>query len=196
MNYKKIIILPALFILSNVLYIGCCKCEESIYKFYDITNLFVSLKGSGNAIIDTGKVTMVDTIFINSDIYRDCAARNNSPFDFLSNEAMALSCNCLCGQNGLKNEIDSILITSDSVYNNISANTALNSLFTVKESNNSFTTLDSYKSVLNNSSYLLPNSSFITTIKPNNTRGHIFNVKFKFTNGKVIEAKTKRIFWQ
>jgi hypothetical protein len=131
MKNKKIFILPILFILSNVLYIGCCKCDKkAVYPFFDITKVFVSVKGSNNAIVDTGQIANVDSIYINSDFYRDCVAKKAHLLSFLGNEAMALSCNCeICGVSGLKNKIEAINITSDSIYNNIAANTSLNIFF-------------------------------------------------------------------
>jgi hypothetical protein len=197
MKNKKLIILPLLFIISNVLYIGCCKCnKKEVYPFFDITKVFVSLKGSNNAIVDTGQITTVDSLYINNDFYRDCIAKKINKLAFLGNEAIALSCNCgSCGGNGLKNKIDSITITSDSVYNNVVANTSLNSFFKVKQVN-TYNSFDAYKNQINTTIYALPVGQFVTTTKPNNTKGHVFKVAIKFADGKILTANTKRIYWQ
>jgi hypothetical protein len=198
MSYKKIIILPALFVLSTIVYIGCCKCKEETSKYYDLTKIFVSISGSGNAIVDTGKVTTVDSIYLFNDIYRECIAKGSNSLSFLGNEAMATSCECIaCGENGLKNKIDSIIITSDSVYNNIAANISLNAFFKVRQSDNTFITVDSVKNKMNSASYAFPNEQFVTTTKPGNTRKHLFKLRYKFVNGKdLIASIPRRFYWQ
>jgi hypothetical protein len=195
MNYRKIIIIPALFILSNVVYIGCCKCNDAALNYYNITKLFVTTNGSAKAIVDTGAVTTVDSIFINNDIYRDCVAQSNNNFSFLGNEAMACKCN-ECGREGLKNKIDSIIITSDSVYQNIAANVSLSNYFKVKQAGNNFISIDSFKNILNTASYASASEQYVITTKPNNSKGHIFKVKMRFADAKILTASTRRIYWQ
>jgi hypothetical protein len=202
MQYKKIILLPALFILSNVLYISCCKCPEVTQKFYAIINGSVTAKGSRNAIIDTGAITNVDSVFLNYKFASNCVAKAENPFAFLVNTSYAFKCDCgLCGEMGLKNKILSIDITSDSVYNNIVANGSLKQFFKARQydyttaSYASFS-LDSLKTkVNNNKDGLIYNEELFTTTKPGNTRGHSLKLTLIFADSSKVSILSRRIRW-
>jgi hypothetical protein len=47
--------------------------------------------GSGRAVVDTGAVTTVDSIYLNYGFIRDCAYKKQNNFSFLMNESFALS---------------------------------------------------------------------------------------------------------
>ena len=192
MNYKKIIILPAFFLLTHIIYIGCCKCEDSNKAFYVINNLTVQTRGSGNAIIDTGTVTNVDSVFLNYNFDLNCTAVHKDPFSFLVNSTYACKCN-ECGLSGLKTKLAGIDITSDSVYNGIAPNTSLNSLFQVYYYNNNPVSLDSLITLMNTGRVY--STRLFTTTKPGNSQGHKFKLKMVFTDGRELTVFSKTIYW-
>ena len=200
MHYKKIIIIPTVFILCNILYISCCKCPEQTQPFYDITKINVTTNGSAKAIIDTGAITTVDSVFINYSFVNNCIAKVDNPFAFLVNQTYACKCES-CGLDGLKNKIDSIDITSDSAYNGIAANKSLKQFFKVapnvsQTSSNNIYGLDSLKTIINsNKDGYASDKTFFTTTKPGNSLRHAFKLRIVFVGGKKLEAITKRIRW-
>ncbi|MEO7265590.1 MAG: hypothetical protein ABIW38_11785 [Ferruginibacter sp.] len=194
MSYKKIIILPALFLLSNFLYLSCCKCIESKNHLYTINDFRAGAHGSGQSIIDAGMVTNVDTVYLDYSFYVDCVLQQKNPFAFLVNETMACKCND-CGSEGLKSKIISLDITSDSVYNGIPANTSLNNIFKVFTSFTTSIKLDSLKIAVNNNQYKLYSFSAFTSTKPANNKGHVFSLKIIFADGRQVMSSTRRIYW-
>lgn len=198
MNYKKIIILPALFILSNVLYIGCCNCKDVMFPFFTVNRIENKIYGSNNAIIDTGAVTNVDSVIIKYEFYKECTAgnTNNNPFSFLVNQSFACSCEG-CGDDGIKSKITTFNISSDSVYNGILANTSLNGIFLVNVNDNSLNniTLETFKNQINDRGADLSTVNIFTKTKPSNTKGHIFKLTISFEDGKILTTSTKRIWW-
>ena len=196
MKYKKIIILPALFILSTAAYVSCCGDKPIIYPFYKVTGIGVSTYGSGRAIIDTGAVTMVDTIFLNYGFIQDCSAKAKNPFAFLGNETFALSCpENECGNNGIKSKISSLNISSDSLYNSQLSNTSLNNYFKVNYGNSSSVSIDSLIKDINTNKRQLQFDQFFTTTKPLNSKPHAFTLKLLLEDGTLLSATTKRIRW-
>ena len=196
MNYRKIVILPVLFVLSTIIYISCCPKGE-IFPFYQITNIGASAYGSGKAVVDTGAVTTVDSIYLNYGFFQQCAVNKKNPASFLMNQGFALSCpGNICGEQGLKTNIQSIKISSDSVYNNLPANTSLNNYFRVNLSNNNFISLDSLIMQVNANKRHLQFEQFVIITKPSNTRGHVFKLDLQLIDGTILTASTKRIFWQ
>ncbi len=195
MNYRKIVILPLLFVLSTIIYISCCPNAE-VLPFYKISGIGASAYGSGRAVVDTGAVTTVDSIYLNYGFINQCANNNKNKAAFLMNQGFALSCQeGDCGEKGLKNKILSLTITSDSVYNNLPANTLLNNYFRVNLSNN-FRTLESFITIVNANGHRLEFEQFVITTKPSNNKGHVFKLELQFEDSTVVTASTKRIFWQ
>jgi hypothetical protein len=196
MNYKKIIILPALFVLSTAAYVSCCGDKPVIYPFYKVTGIGVSTYGSGKAIIDTGVVTMVDTVFLNYGFIQDCSVKAKNPFAFLVNETFALKCpENECGNSGIKSRISSINISSDSVYNSQLPNTSLNNYFKVNYGSGNSVTIDSLTKDINTNKRQLQFDQFFTTTKPLNNKAHSFSLKLMFEDGTLLTASTKRIRW-
>lgn len=200
MCYKKIILIPAVFILCNILYISCCKCPEQTQPFYDISKINVTPFGSAKAIIDTGKITTVDSVFLNYSFVNNCIAKAENPFAFLVNQTYACTCES-CGLNGLKNKIDSIDITSDSTYNGLAANKSLKQFFKVGSSTLPITSsntygLDSLKTIINtNADGYVTDKTLFTTTKPSNSFRHAFKLRIVFVGGKKLEVITNRIRW-
>jgi hypothetical protein len=199
MKYKKIFILPALFILTHVLYISCCNCKKELFTFYKVNSVNNKISGSNNAVIDTGAITNVDSIKIKYDFFNECTATHTSknPFSFLVNESFACKCEG-CGRDGIKSKITTFSISSDSVYNGIVANTSLNNIFLVNVNDNSLNnlTIETFKNQINDGRGLLSTVNIFTKTKPSNTKGHIFKLTVSFEDGKVLTTSTNRIYWQ
>jgi hypothetical protein len=200
MRYKKLIIIPAVFILSNILYISCCKCPEVSQPFYTISKINVIAVGSAKAIIDTGAITTVDSVFLNYNFINNCVAKAENPFAFLVNQSYA--CDCIsCGLNGLKNKIDTLEISCDSTYNGIAPNKSLNQFFKVapnasQTSANNIYGLDSLKTIINsNKDGYASDKTLFTTTKPRNSLRQAFKLRIVFVGGKKLEAITNRIRW-
>jgi len=197
MNYRKIIILPALFFLSHIIYIGCCKCPEVFERYYEVVSAIVKPLGSGNKIIDNGLATTVDTVYLNYSFNGKCLAQKIPDFSFLVNSAYACSC-ASCGADGLKNKLNLFQISSDTVYNGIAANQSLNALFKVKRAYylNEYYSIDSLVKEVNNGYRQFDELSIFTKIKPGNTGGHKFKLTMGFANGSVVSVTTNSIKWQ
>lgn len=159
-----------------------------------INNLTVNSFGSGRAIIDTGLVTNVDSVYLNYNLITDCVASNKNPFASLVNSTYACKCN-ECGGSGLKSKIVSIEITSDSIYNGIAANTPLNDIFKLKWYNNTVIPIDSFKHEMNETLARIFSMQLFTTTKPGNNKGHVFKLRILFTDGREVSVSSKRIYW-
>ncbi len=201
MSFKKIFILPVLFILTHVLYISCidCNCKKELFPFYSVIRINNKIFGSNNTIIDTGAVTNVDSVNIKYDFFKECIASNTNHnlFSFLVNESFACSCKG-CGDDGIKSKITSLNISSDSVYNGVPANISLNNIFSVKINDNSLNnlTIETFKNQVNIGTVELSSLYVFTKTKPFNTKGHIFKLSISFEDGKILTTSTKRIYWQ
>jgi hypothetical protein len=199
MKYKKIIILPALFILTHILYISCCNCKKEMFPFYKVNSVTNKISGSNHAIIDTGAITNVDSIKIKYDFFNECTAihTNQNPFSFLVNESFACKCEG-CGQQGIKSKIITFNISSDSVYNGIIANTSLNSIFAVNVNDNSLNniSIETFKNQINDGRVLISSVNIFTKTKPANTKGHIFKLSLSFEDGRILTTSSNRVYWQ
>ena len=168
---------------------------EHSKKFFEASSVRVQARGSGNNIVDTGAVTTVDSIYLSYYLMGDCVVKTNTNLSFLVNSAQALSCKCAgCGENGLKNKVAGISISSDSSYNNVPANQSLNDLF---QFYNGAGTLpfDSLVSILNRPYGNYYGFDIFTAIKPNNNNGHVFKLTIRFADGQTLFIDTRRIFW-
>ena len=197
MNLKKILILPVGFVLTNFLYIACCKCPDP-KSYYEVTTVTVKTLGSGGVVIDNGIPVTTDTVYLNYNFINRCVAKTDVDFSFLVSAAMACKCN-ECGRSGIKNKLTTIKISSDSVFNGIAANQPLNSFFKVNDlynSANPFSIDSLINSVNNNYSPLLGTYSLFTKVKPGNTAGHKFTLTMNFVNGTTVSVVTNPIKWQ
>lgn len=197
MNYRKIIILPAFFFLSHLIYIGCCKCPEVFERYYEVINAIVKPLGSGNKIIDNGLIATVDTLYLNYSFNSKCVSQKIPEFSFLVNSAYACSCEG-CGFDGLKNKLSFFQISSDTVYNGIPANQSLNALFKVKRDYylNDDYSIDSLVKAVNKGYRQLNELSLFTKIKPGNNAGYKFKLTMGFANGSPVSVATNQIIWQ
>ena len=194
MSYKKIIILPALFILSTMVYIGCCKCDD-VLEFSEYKNFIVRAYGSGGAIIDTGAITTTDTVFLQYTPQVNCVAVQKSSLTFLGNETYA--CKCVgCGRSGLKHKVVSIKISSDSIYNGVPADMPLNNFFKAQlYFGTSSIAIDSLVNIINSRQVPYAPIIFHTSIKPSNSKRHLFKMEMSFQNGNLLTTRSRRIVW-
>jgi hypothetical protein len=196
MSLKKLLILPVGFLLSNFLYISCCKCVDSKDHFYKVENANVKPLGSGAVVIDTGIPVTADTVFLNYYLGIDCVAEAKTDFSFLVNGAYACKCQ-ECGSQGLKSKITSVEITSDNAFNGIAANTSLNAFFKVKGDYPAPDfVLDSLVSIINRENGIKVYFSVFTKTKPGNTAGHQFKLKMVYANNTTVTSISKPITWQ
>ena len=194
---KKIIILPLLFLLIHFLYIACiCKCPDIKEKYYKVNSIAVQPYGNNNSMIDSG-LTTTDTITLRYQFTVDCLVKHENPIAGFLNETYACRCGG-CGEKGLKSKVRTLMITSDSVYNGIPANTSLNNIFKIGSWNYfdmySNTTLDTVKTLVNNG-YGLVGLSLFSVVKPIDAKGHRFTLTLITEDNETKAASTKRIFW-
>jgi hypothetical protein len=199
MNLKKLLILPAGFLFTNIMYITCCNCKPVNKNLYEAVNLLLKPSGSKNAIVDNGTPVFVDSLYLDCLFYTDCVANKKNNFSFLVNTANACSCDG-CGDDGLKSKITAIEITGDNIYNGIAANSSLNSLFKTYNKynlqNGVNLSIDSVISLININQMRLSDVNLYTKTKPGNALGHQLNLKATFANGSTFSSKTKPIYWQ
>ncbi len=201
---KKIIILPALFFLVHILYIGCCKCVESLggKPYRDIKGVIV--KEYGNA----GKFSR-DTVYIRDTLtvgfifpYEYIATNTKNPMLPFVGTANALSCNCInIEDSGYKYKIDSLKITSDKDIFGIQAGQDLSGLFTgvlsrrgsgVTQYNFSIPqVLDSFNLTRNYDQLFLILDRSSPVIKT-----HKFTYRI-FVNGSVLQTTSQgKLYWE
>jgi hypothetical protein len=196
MSLKKLLILPVGFLLSNFLYISCCKCVDVKNHFYEVRNASVLAAGSGGAVVDNGIPITVDTVFLNYYLSINCIAEAKTDFSFLVNGAYACKCS-ECGDLGLKNKLTSIEITSDNTFNGIAPNTSLNSFFKLKGDNiTPDNPVDSLVMMVNQLRSIRSGFSIFTKTKPGNTAGHKFMLTMVYANNTTVTSISKPIIWQ
>jgi hypothetical protein len=197
MNLKKLLILPVAFLLTNIMYIACCKCPPP-NNHYEVTSIKVTATVSGGMSADNGIAVTADTFYLNYNFLNKCVAKVNNYFSFLVNTSTACKCS-ECGRNGLNHKVTNIKISSDTIFNGIAPNQSLNSLFLVKSfyNNNSPYSIDSLiKSVNINTNVLLGTYSLYTKVKPGNTAKHKFTLSLSFDNSSNVNTTSNQIFWQ
>lgn len=196
MNLKKIFLLPAGFLAIHLLYVSCCKCLDTNEPYIEIAQLTVTASAAGNAVVDNGVPTTVDSIRLYYTVYNKCVAYQN-PFADLVTSAYACSCQG-CGYDGLKSKIKSITITSDSAYNGIAAGSSLNDNFKAININASgvldYITIDSMRKYINTTPYV-GNIPIVTGVKPTDFHGHKFTMTIQTEDNKTVMTTTKRINW-
>lgn len=199
MNLKKILILPAGFLLSTITYIACCHCKPINKHYLQAFSLTIKPSGSNKTVVDNGTPVTMDSLYIDGSFFVDCVASHKDPFSFLVNIANACSCEG-CGYKGLKSKLNSIEITSNNVFNGIPAGMSLNNYFKSYKreyySNPAGLTIDSLKTLINKESYWSGDIEVYTKTKPANNLNHQFTMTATFANGTVLLSKTKDINWQ
>ena len=196
MNLKKILLLPAGFLAIHLLYVSCCKCPDTNEPYIEIGRLEVSASATGNAVVDNGVPTTVDSIRLYYTVYNKCVAYQN-PFANLVSSAYACSCQG-CGYEGVKSKIKSITVTSDSAFNGIAAGSSLNNNFKAVNINTNnvleYITIDSMRNYINTLSYV-GNIPIVTGVKPTDFHGHKFTLTIQTEDNKTVKATTKMINW-
>lgn len=199
MHLKKLLLLPFGFVFTNFLYIACCNCKPVNKKYYEAVNLLLTPSGSKNTVVDNGTTVYVDSLYLDCLFYTDCVAVHTNPFSFLVNTANACSCES-CGDEGIKTKITSVAISSNNLYNNITANGSLNSFFKVYEKYGARAgtsiSIDSAIILINLNQKRLGDFNLYTKTKPGNAAGQQLTVKATFANGNTFTSTTKPIYWQ
>ena len=200
MNIKKILILPVVFLLTNIMYIACCDCKPTNKNFYEAINFLVKPYGSNNIVVDNGTPVNIDSLYLDCLFYTNCVVSSKNNFSFLINTASACKCNDNCGNKGLKSKLTLVEITSDNIYKGIPAGTSLNIFFKTYDKYNPptgiFLSIDSMVTLINLNQRELSSLNLYTITKPGNALWHQLNLKTTFANGSTFSAKTKAIYWQ
>ena len=131
MSLKKILLLPAGFLLVHILYIGCCKCVQGGPFHREITSL-TGYEISHSNLNTKDTVHVVDTLFSYIGInYKHIAKNEVNPFSSFVNSAYAFNCNCdNFTDSGFKYKIDSLVITSNATFKGIPAGNDIGAYFT------------------------------------------------------------------
>ena len=198
MSLKKLLILPVGFLLSNFLYISCCKCLDSKDPFYEVTRANVRPTGSGGVLVDNGTPVIADTVFLNYFLMVNCIAEAKTGFSsLLVNGAYACKCN-ECGGQGLKSKLLSIEITSDNTFSGIAANGSLNSFFKVKSDDLNVPdySISDLITFFNNNRGIKAGFFVFTKTKPGNNLSHKFKLNMIYANNSVVTVVTNPIVWQ
>lgn len=133
MNLKKIVILPAAFIIVHILYISCCgnrKCPEG-----DVYRDVVSLRTNEYSVVNffsRDSVKVEDTLFVSLNIgYKFIAQQKVNIFEPFVNQSMALSCPDCTDYNdlGYKFPIDSLTIRSNRFFKGVNAGVDISNFF-------------------------------------------------------------------
>lgn len=194
---KKLLILPIGFLLTNFLYISCCKCVDVTDQYYEVQAVAVNPLGSSGQVIDNGIPITVDTVYLNYSLIPNCVAHAKPNLSFLVNTATACSCRG-CGDKGLKNKMTSLVITSDNDFNGIAANSPLNNFFRVQKDYTSNTdySIDSLVNYFNRNDGMRSNFTLFTKNKPGNTAGHKLKLTMNFVNSSTVTVLTNPLTWQ
>lgn len=199
MSLKKILILPVGFIMVHILYIGCCKCLEGDY-YRGISSLrALHYNGLPNASLDTVYIT--DTLFTSLQVnFNYITQTQKNPLSQLVNTAYATSCDCITSDLGYKYPMDSLVITSNKIFNALPAGANIASLFKGMFSYSSsgipqylpipqmLDSINKYKT--------FDNLNLINTQLPGAEKIHIFKYML-YSNGKQYEATARKVaVWQ
>lgn len=198
---KATLLLLFLLTAPVFLYIACnpCGCPPVTDPFYEINELRVTPYGDKNIPVDEGVPVNVDTMNLSYILFNRCMTYQPtiaSPF-----MSGAYACSCAdCGYKGLKHQLISISVTSDSAYSSsLPANASLNNIFVVKKWNyydgSSNATLDTIAKKINEGYYAGSSLILYATKKPTASRTHRFKLRLVFANGTTIETTTKPITW-
>ena len=200
MNLKKIIILPIGFVLVHVLYIGCCKCVEGNF-FREVSSIrALHYSKLPNTSVDT--VYVADTLFTTVQLNYNYISKAN-PFGSLVNAAYATSCHCPgFNDSGYKYRVDSIVITSRTIFNGAVPGTNLASSFkAMLQCNTGTVTAPVYVPVqqMLDSSFKCrryDNIELICPVPVVSDKVHAFKY-ILYSNGKTYEASGHKIVkWQ
>lgn len=184
MRFKKYILVLVLF--SGIL---GCECFNAGTE-WDIEGFSVSIfdKHGNNP---TNGIIEGDSIRILITFEAEFVEFNSKPFRGLMNSAYATSCE-EPGDDGLKNEIESFIVTSNSDFNEISAGEPLNELLIA----NSKKTIIDW--ISNSHSWMFRYDKFGELMfieKPEISSSHIFTLKFVLESGEIIKQNTDEIQW-
>lgn len=203
MSLKKIFLLPALFILVHVCYLGCCKCITDLKgkPYRQITTIRVGEYANNSNRYSKDTVFIKDSLSVGINFNYEYIAHNyKNPFAALVNPSMALSCNCInVEDSGYKYKIDSIGIYSNNTFRGVTAGSNLQSFFTAAYSARSngtyvYVTDLTIPQVLDSLAVTkkYDQFAFFTAVLNPAVKQHRFTFKF-FTNGRVVEASSQKL---
>ncbi len=159
-------------------------CDENVLPFWDILEFELSVSDTqGNISIDNQ--VMTDTLVLTYLPEIEFVASNFSVF---SNSLYAFTPCSRDGEDGIKDPISKITITSNNPFNNFESEASLNQIVEVFG-----ISIDSFQ--------LIPQRAFggeidfLIVEKPVNNNTHKFTMKMEFDSGTIIEKTTEEITW-
>ena len=202
MKRKKIFLFPLYFLLTNVLYIGCCKCMEG--SFFSKVVSVRSYEYSRDTVRRIDTVKIQDTLFTNLKINAELVgAIKSNPMSGFVNSAYAFSCDCLNDITtlGYKFPIDSLTITSNQAFKGIAAGNDLSGLFKANYfgsdsnsvfSNDEYISIDRLLDSVNLNKQTINSMTLIINPTPIIEKTHRFTYKL-FSNGQSFAFATTRV---
>lgn len=197
-----------LLILFISFYAVGCLCpgknrKAGIYEVDIISFTEAKLYNVYSTYLDTSPITTdaidnVDTLGIsfNFTTTTQRIAKSNSNFSLINT---AYACSSSTDSYSSKIKIDSIIITSDTIYNGINAGASLNALFRYKLLYSIYYNVNGLINTLNSpgnfSDDIFSNIFIMTDIKPDFNTKHKLFIKIYKANSEVIEGETIPFAW-
>jgi hypothetical protein len=174
--------------------------EAKFYSIYTAYNSSIDYNSHYVIPVTTDKISNIDTLGISFDfnITSRLLVANSRGFNLINT---AYACSRPSRDYVPKTKIDSIIITSDTIYNGINPGASLNALFKSSLTNGYGNYLDVNNLIANlnssiNSSYIMYSQMFfITDIKPDFNTKHRLFIKIYKANNEVIEGETIPFAW-
>jgi hypothetical protein len=198
---KKIAILVFVYYFTAVV-ISCCPkpdCIPYISLKSGVVRLFVNgnYQQIGNFTFPAG----TDTVRCEVDFIREFLSKQTTQPAGLISTAYAFSCStCNNGEQGLRDKIRRITLTSTQPYNGIAAGSSLNAFyrFGVNAAINIqpiYRSLDSLAVFLNQGTTATFPVYIRSGIKPGNSNTHRLQMRFEFESGQSFTAPSPDFVW-
>ena len=192
---KKIVL--SLILASSIWGIFHSCCGDPIIPYWGIADYSISMKGDNNTepVNDT---LFSETLSLHLSITPEFISQIIGTS--LLNTAFATSCP-RDGDHGMKDPIVRLNVTSDSIFNGITAGDLLNPIISVGDviTPSGQMTPAQYLTYLSTTPYTFigGSDSFVVTInnKPQNQPVHRFTIELEFQSGKIIQNQSDRITW-
>ena len=184
MKFKKIVLFLILF--SGI--IGCqCFTSGSAWNIEGFT--FEILDKEGN--IPVNGTIEGDSVKLLITFEADFVGNITNPLSGFMNSAYALTCE-EPGDYGLENNIESLIVTSNSKFNDIPAGESLNNILQVNGSKSIEEWISKSKSWMFRYDNL---GHLVLTDKPETSSVHIFTLEIEMESGVTIKQETKEVQW-
>lgn len=171
--------------------------EVKFYRLYTYFNPNSETKSLYAESVNSDIIRNTDTLRISFEFnyLKEKIGMNTFQFSLINS---AYACSPAQDMYSLKYKIDSVLITSDTIYDGIAAGNSLNALF-FKSSNNSTVNLNDLITEINQeggiNSYYLFDFSIETNKKSGSMDKHKLFIKLYKSNNEIISGETNPFAW-